>query len=157
MRVTGSSLILSRSIDIDTLNLNCSGLEHLLLWLLQQKSSKLADIPDTLFKGNVDGISESLLEYFRTGKKEDALFEFSKNLRKKAYQVGTARQLLFSDVICAVVRKRVQNSAWNCLPRYSDIPSEQWSDALNKNTFMSELWPAQQLLGEKGMYHIPRF
>jgi len=74
------------------------------------------------------------------------------NLREKAYDIGTPRELLFADVICAIVKKRIENSAWYSLTHYTDIPAEQWSDAIRKRYFIRELWPAQRLLGQQGVF-----
>ncbi len=73
-------------------------------------------------------------------------------MRSKAYSSGTPRELLFADMICAVVRKRIENSVWHSLPRYTEIPKEQWSDAIKKRYFLRELWPSQHLLGKQSVF-----
>ena len=148
----GSSRILARHLNEDHIDLNCLGLESLLLWLLRGNISNYTNVQSELYGEHINDISSSLIEFYRSGSGKDDLFENASKLRRKAYDVGTPRQLLFADVICAIVKKFVDNSAWFCLPQYSDIPVEQWSDVLRKTTFMRELWPAQQLLGEKGAY-----
>lgn len=66
--------------------------------------------------------------------------------------MGTPRQLLLADLIGAVVRLRFENSTWNCLPLYTNIPVTDWTNVIRKDTFIKEFWPAQHLLGEKGVF-----
>jgi superfamily II DNA/RNA helicase len=75
-----------------------------------------------------------------------------KHFRKLAYNNGTPRELLFADVICSLVKKRFENSTWLCLPNYSNLSLDVWHKILQKKSFIRELWPAQHLLGEKGIY-----
>jgi superfamily II DNA/RNA helicase len=51
-------------------------------------------------------------------------------------------------VIAAVLRKKLENSAWKALPSYSGLPRDKWLHALQKDSFIKELWPAQHLLGK---------
>ena len=148
----GSSLVLAKRLGDGCPDLNCLGLGDLLLWLLKGDLSK----PFDGFKGPygkyIGGISQSLTYFFENGNGQDNLFENASYLRKTVYDNGTPRQLLFADIICAVVRNRFKNSTWFCLPQYSGISIDQWLDALHKKTFIRELWPAQHLLGEKGVF-----
>ena len=61
---------------------------------------------------------------------------------------ASPRQLLFGDVIAAVLRKKLQNSSWKALPLYSGLSRDKWLHALQKESFIKELWPAQHLLGK---------
>ncbi len=148
----GSSLVFAKHIGGDCPDLKCLGLEDLLLWLLQVDLSIYFDGSEGLYGEQIDGISKRLIHYFENGNGEDSVFELTSSLRKTAYASGTPRQLLFADVICAIVKKRFKNSTWYSLPRYSDLTAEQWSYALQKKTFVRELWPAQHLLGEHGVF-----
>ncbi|NTU50144.1 MAG: DEAD/DEAH box helicase, partial [Desulfobulbaceae bacterium] len=40
------------------------------------------------------------------------------------------------------------NSVWKALPSYSGLPRDKWLHALQKDSFIKELWPAQHLLGK---------
>ncbi|WP_419588610.1 DEAD/DEAH box helicase, partial [Thiolapillus sp.] len=51
-------------------------------------------------------------------------------------------------MIAAVLRKKLENSAWKALPSYSGLPRDKWLHALQKDSFIKELWPAQHLLGK---------
>jgi superfamily II DNA/RNA helicase len=54
-------------------------------------------------------------------------------------------------VIAAVLRKKLENSVWKALPSYSGLSRDKWLHALQKETFIKELWPAQHLLGKAGV------
>ena len=51
-------------------------------------------------------------------------------------------------MIAAVLRKRLQNSSWKALPLYSGLSSDKWLHALQKESFIKELWPAQHILSK---------
>jgi len=150
--VPGSSRILAAHLNEDHLDLQCLGLERFLLWLLRWNLSTYSDDSGQLYGESINNISKWLVRFYRSGEGRDQLFENALHLRRKAYDLGTPRQLLFADIICAVVKRRFENSAWYSLPTYSEIPVEKWAGVLSKETFMRELWPAQHLLGEKGVY-----
>jgi POLQ-like helicase len=148
----GSSRVLAEQLKDDHLDLQCLGLERFLLWLLQWKLSTYSNGTGEVYKESVNNISKFLVQFYRNNENRDQLFENAKQLRRRAYDLGTPRQLLLADTISAVLKKRFTNSAWYSLPSYSGIPAEQWASALKKDSFMKELWPAQQLLGERGVY-----
>lgn len=147
----GSSKVLATLINDDCPDLGGEGLEDLLLWLLQGDLSTYFDGSEGPFGGYIDSISRWLLEFFEKGTGEDSLFESSNQLRKAIYATSTPRQLLLGDVISAVVRKKQQNSGWQALPHYSDLSRDEWMHVLQKDSFIKELWPAQHLLGQKGI------
>jgi superfamily II DNA/RNA helicase len=148
----GSSRILANRIEDDHLDLECLGLERYLLWLLKLNLSTYSNGTGQDYKEFVDNLSNSLIQFYRNNENRKQLLENAVNLRRKAYDIGTPRQLLLSDIICAVLKKRLENSTWSSIPSYSGIPVEQWADVLRKESFVKELWPAQHLLGEKGIY-----
>lgn len=144
----GSSSVLAKRIDGDCPDLDGDGLEDLLLWLLQADLGTYFDGAEGPFGGLIDGISKWILQFFEDGNGEDNLLDLATKLRDAIYEFGTPRQLLFGDVIAAVLRKKLENSAWKALPLYSGLPRDKWLHALQKDSFIKELWPAQHLLGK---------
>jgi POLQ-like helicase len=65
---------------------------------------------------------------------------------------GTARQLLFADIIGAIINKRYENSSWHCLPKYTGVEVDAWDSILKRDSFVREFWPAQHLLGIHGVF-----
>jgi superfamily II DNA/RNA helicase len=144
----GSASVLAKRIDENCPDLDGDGLEDLLLWLLQADLESYFDGAEGPFGEFLDGISRWLLQFFEDGNGEDNLLDLATKLRSAVYEIGTPRQLLFGDVIAAVLRKKLENSAWKALPSYSELPSDKWLNALKKESFIKELWPAQHLLGK---------
>lgn len=144
----GSSSVLAKRIDGDCPDLDGDGLEDLLLWLLQADLGTYFDGAEGPFGGLIDGISKWILQFFEDGNGEENLLDLATKLRDAVYEFGTPRQLLFGDVIAAVLRKKLENSAWKALPSYSGLPRDKWLHALQKDSFIKELWPAQHLLGQ---------
>lgn len=148
----GSSLVLAKRLGETYADLGCLGLEKLLLWLLQSNLSTYFENSDGPYGKHIDGVSRWMVHYFRHGSDQDEFFEHASNLRRIAYDVGTPRQLLFADVSYAIVKKRFENSTWHCLPQYSGLSVDQWKPALQKETFIRELWPGQHLLGKQSVF-----
>lgn len=144
----GSASVLAKRIDGDCPDLDGDGLEDLLLWLLQADLRTYFDETEGPFGGFIDGISKWILQFFEDGNGEENLLDLATKLRTAVYEFGTPRQLLFGDVIAAVLRKKLENSAWKALPSYSGLPRDKWLHALQKDSFIKELWPAQHLLGK---------
>ena len=144
----GSASVLAKRIDGDCPDLDGDGLEDLLLWLLQADLGTYFDGAEGPFGGFIDGISKWTLQFFEDGNSEEKLLDLATNLRDAVYEFGMPRQLLFGDVIAAVLRKKLENSAWKALPLYSGLPRDKWLHALQKDSFIKELWPAQHLLGQ---------
>ena len=144
----GSASVLAKRIDGDCPDLDGDALEDLLLWLLQADMRTYFDETEGPFGGFIDGISKWILQFFEDGNGEENLLDLATKLRDAVYEFGTPRQLLFGDMIAAVLRKKLENSAWKALPSYSGLPRDKWLHALQKDSFIKELWPAQHLLGK---------
>jgi superfamily II DNA/RNA helicase len=143
----GSASVLAKRIHGECPDLDGDGLEDLLLWLLQADLETYFDGTEGPFGRFIDGISKWIIQFFENGTGEDNLLDLATILREAVYEFGTPRQLLFGDVIAAVLRKKLENSAWKALPSYSGLPRDKWLHALQKESFIKELWPAQHLLG----------
>ena len=131
-------------------DLNCEGLEYLLLWLLQSDSRKTSwqDLSGR-FATLLNPIPPHVTHYYLEGAGDKELISLSRKLRKEMYRSGTPRQLLFGDIIGAVLRKKITNSSWNALPDYSKLSRNEWKSVIQKKDFIAELWPAQHLLGQQ--------
>lgn len=151
--VPGSSLVLAKQVPTATPDLDGDGLERLLHWLLLGARSKFTSVTSGVFTKNINDCVATLASYY-AGEVGDEKCEASASaLRTAGYNFGSPRQLLFADICAALIHLRIQNSARRCLPLYSKLPLSKWEDALKKGGFLQELWPSQQLLGEKGVYN----
>ena len=137
-----------RAIDLDA-----SGLEQLLWWLLRGDcSSAIEEVASPRYSEWIRRVSRGLQAFYALdGQDERELSAAAVSLREAAYRDGTSRELLFADACCAIVSRRVEHSARRSLPQYSGLPLETWRPALERRFFVQELWPAQRLLGRRGV------
>jgi len=147
----GSASVLVKNISRNSLDLGGGGLEYLLHWMLHPDLAIDFNVSKGPYSNLITEISHKLIHYFQSGTDENKLIELANELRKKTYESGTPRELLFGDVIVAVLKNKIRNSTWKALPKYSELPTEKWRSALQKKSFISEFWPAQHLLGEEGV------
>lgn len=147
----GSALVLGRRVGSETVDLGGEGLEDLLRWLLLGDFSQPVAGADRVYGAFIGEISSFLRRYFAEGQDGDNLLALCDGLRRSAYATGTPRQLLLADIVRSVVRKKFANSSWHAVPEYTALSRDLWMTALQKPTFMRELWPAQHLLGRSGV------
>jgi hypothetical protein len=148
----GSATVLSKSLPYNPQPLTPTFLEGLLIWILKDDYDEaLYRQEDSYLTQSIDEISEAYRGYFDLSVSELRLIELATQLRQRVYEYGNDRELLFVDVIVALVLRKISNSSITCLPLYTAIPLEQWLVAINRPTFIREFWPAQRLLGEKGV------
>ncbi|HDR3523501.1 TPA: DEAD/DEAH box helicase [Bacillus pacificus] len=148
----GSSLVLVKRIEMNKLNLECSDLDTLLARLLIGNFTPCYVEESGTYAMNIIDISINLSIFYETGGNEQHIYKLISDLRGEAYKFGSPRELLFADVIGAVIRKRIENSSRKCLPKYSGISVENWEAILQNKNFIQEFWPAQHLLGETGVF-----
>lgn len=150
----GSSNILAERIANQGINLGAYGLENLLTWLLLIKDfpTPLADFIESPFKEILIQIRTIFIEFYTSGNHAEDVIGFANQLRGITYALGSPRELLLADLIGAIIRKRIDNSTWICLPKYTGLPLSEWTDIVKKSTFIKEFWPAQHLLGEQGVF-----
>lgn len=148
----GSSMILANEINNENLDLDCDGIEKLLLWLLQGNFGAPLEIQSENLSEKIREIYQGMVSFASDGIGEEELFNKCLVLRKQIYKNGTPRQLLIVDSIYSVVKKKYENSTWYSLPLYSNLTKDQWSPILKKDGFIKELWPAQHLLGKEDIY-----
>lgn len=146
----GSSFVLAKKL-VSTYNDDI--VENFLRWLLNAKWTE----PLTgagAFSEKIYALAAEISNHFIRGFPDaSALHKSFSALRKTVYQWGTARNLLFTDLVVAVAAMRVEASSWELLPRYTDLPASMWATALQHTHFPKELWPSQVLLGMSGIYN----
>ena len=149
----GSSIVLTNRLNAKGLDLNCNGLEQLLLWILRNNTDTYFKESNNLYGKLISHIFLTFIDFSKNGTSSAELNEECQELRQLAYNFGTPRELLFADIISAVFKKRVANSVWTSLPQYTGLSDEAWADVFKKDGFIKELWPAQILLGEQGVFN----
>jgi hypothetical protein len=81
----------------------------------------------------------------------DAVFGPAASIRKDAYESGDGRELLYADLIAAIISKKVDASAVTILPEASGVDIDSWRPFLSRDGFPRELWPSQQRICEAGV------
>lgn len=148
----GSASVLAYRIRSHSQKLDSEGLEDLLIWLLQNNFNNSVNFEDSAYLSFLEDIVTNLKLFHLEGNNEDIVLGTLNSLSEHVYSLGTDRQLLFADIIKSVVYKQLYNSSWNCLKRYSELDINQWRDTVSKTSFIREFWPAQKILGEKGVF-----
>ncbi|MDR1895287.1 MAG: DEAD/DEAH box helicase [Prevotellaceae bacterium] len=145
----GNAIVLARKLQNNCPDLDTDGLSILLLWLLQFPKSNIDIVESQIYGEFVPVIKKLFSEFIADGMETNELFKVLNQFRKKAYDSGSARQLLFADIISAIVKRKYQNSCWVRLPLYSDLSKETWESTIKRISFIKEIWPSQKLIGEK--------
>lgn len=149
----GSASVLSKGLSYDSELLTSTFIEGLLIWLLKSDyAENWYRVENSYLTDSIDNVGETFRAYFELVVAPTDILDAAKKLRSEVYRYGTDRELLIVDVIFAVIRRKIGNSSIKCLPLYSSLTFLQWLETLNKPRFIKEFWPAQKLLGEKGVF-----
>lgn len=148
----GSSLVLANELDYNLESLTPSYIEGILVWLLKSDIEKLwYRFEKNSLTPKLDLFADTFKGYFRQQNDKADFTQIAQDLRAEIYLSGNDREVLFVDVMVSLALRKIENSSLNCLPKYTGIPVGEWQSALDKPTFIKEFWPAQKLLGEKGV------
>ena len=148
----GSSLVMARKLSEYAPDYTESSLQKFLKWLLQSNWKKYVHHDSEYYCTHTNKISELLAFHFYNGENVNSIIKELKKFRNKIYNNGSSVELLYTDIIVAIVKLRLAYSSWNTLPEFSNIPKEQWQDTIKKPHFPKELWPSQIKIGEKGIF-----
>ncbi|MDF1690613.1 MAG: DEAD/DEAH box helicase [Cycloclasticus sp.] len=150
----GSTSVLARRLGNSRVPLTEVGLEFLLEWLLVNDfNNQLHVIQGTYATDIIAKIKTNLVVFYQPNiEAAEVLEELASTLRRIFHERGTDRELLFVDIINTVLLRRISNSTIKLLPEYTKLSIETWLPVLGKSSFINELWPAQKLLGEQGVF-----
>ncbi len=147
----GSAKVLIK--DIDKLDLESSGIENLILTVLKKKIVNVKDLyANTLYEEAISFLYMNLAIYFESGEGSKKIKDMALKIKNIAHKVGSSRELLLADLLTAIVMMYLKNSVWNSLPNLSGIEISKWKNYLTTDNAIKELWPAQLLIGEKGIF-----
>ena len=144
-----SKVMMSIMPDLTNFEFYASGLEKIIMWML-----------DTGYKFDINSIDEKYREYiiqlinyhnvfFDCGNPKEVKFD---EFKRYVYRYGNDREILFIDIILAILKKKIYNSCINLMPLYSEIDKNEWIATFKSNVLMKEMWASQILLGEKGIF-----
>jgi len=148
-RRPGSSLVLARRLTEAATD---PAVDKLLRWTLQSRWANGPSDTHVLFGSALGDVARLLASHFLDGSNVDELRISLIALRRRAYAGASARDLLFIDIISAIIRMRVAASAWMTLPGFTGVTADRWATAIRRPEFPKELWPSQMLLGQAGLF-----
>lgn len=148
----GSSIVLAKSLPYNTDLLTDTNLEGLLIWILKSDFDEdWYRVEKTYLTQAIDDVGYATRRFFSLSDNAENFKQVIQVLRHEVYEKGSDRELLFVDIISSILLRKIENSSINCLPKYTQIPLEQWVNVITKPKFVQEFWPAQRLLGEQGV------
>jgi hypothetical protein len=148
----GSSIVLAKSLPYNTELLTDTNLEGILIWVLKSDFDKdWYRVEKTYLTQAIDNVGYATRGFFSLCVDAQSFKQAIQVLRHEVYDKGSDRELLFADIISSILLRKIENSAINCLPKYTKIPIEQWVNVITKPKFIQEFWPAQRLLGDQGV------
>ncbi|SBS28927.1 ski2-like helicase [Marinomonas spartinae] len=148
----GSSIVLAKSLPYNTDLLTDTNLEGVLIWILKSDFDEdWYRVEKTYLTQAIDNVGYATRRFFSLSDNADNFKQAIQVLRHEVYEKGSDRELLFVDIISSILLRKIENSSINCLPKYTQIPIEQWINVITKPKFVQEFWPAQRLLGEQGV------
>lgn len=141
----GSSKVLADRVP-ENIELNVSQIDFVLSQILKDKEEVEYVCDNNLLSKVVDS--------YNNFQSNGISFDYNSliQLKEDIYHKGTDREILFCDVLVAVIYLKIHNSSYQLLPEYTNIKREVWVDILRKGTLIKELWQSQQQLGETGIF-----
>jgi replicative superfamily II helicase len=150
----GSSSVLAQRLAGTRKSLTLSGLEYLLEWLLLNDIDRdIFSVSETFATRYIEEIKKEFINFYQLVEESSTnLMQLVNSLRQHCYDRGNDRELFLADIIRTILLKRISSSTISLLPKYTELEIETWRPILTKKSFIKEFWPAQQLLGEQGVF-----
>ena len=151
----GSSSVLSQQLDYGSRQTpyTDSGLEFFLEWLLKGDIKTQVTVIDSPYIASITSIIKTLGDFYELSMNSaNIMKQLIEEFRLLCHNHGTDRELLFADIICTILLRKISNSPITLLPKYTNLNLDLWLPALKKDRFIKEFWPAQKLLGEQGVF-----
>ncbi|UTY33502.1 DEAD/DEAH box helicase [Treponema putidum] len=144
-----SKVMMSIMPDLYDFEFSASGLENVIMWLLDNNHEFKIDSIDEKYRSYITQLIEYYNVFFDCKKTNNTNFN---DFRSYVYKLGNDREILFTDIILAILKKKIYNSCINLMPLYSGLDKDNWISTFKNNAMMKEMWSSQLLLGEKGIF-----
>lgn len=145
----GSSAVIVRHMDPPVPEM-AGGLCLLLYNILQNKFAAIG--VQHAHQGRTALLLNALSSFFRLEGDAQSVVTATDELRSYFRAKGSARELLYADVIGAVCVLKLRNAARTILPSASELEPDLWRPVLTRPRFPVELWPAQQRIANAGLF-----
>ncbi len=137
---------------LQDLDLDASGIERVIIGILRKEDIAIDNIDDSPISEKAKDIRDNLNIFFRTGTRSDELRIDCADLYNLAIQTGHDRELFLATLLNDILNKYLNQSVWATLPEFSRLPRDTWASYNQKNGSIKELWPAQMILGQHGVF-----
>lgn len=148
----GSSLVLVKNINVETLDLSQNKLDILLYHLLKNSSS--IENSQSLNPDSNEYIIEFVRQYNELMTRGISIDRnFINAFRKSIYNTNDYRDIFLVDALLAIFVLKINHSIFEMLPKSSNIPLEHLIKIVNSEHFVRELWPSQRYMCEMGLFN----
>lgn len=147
----GSSIVLIKNINIETLDLSHHKLDVLIYHLL--KNSTNIEMSYELNPDDNEYITEFVRQYNKLMTRGISIDRrFINAFRESIYNTNDYRDIFLIDALLAIFILKISHSIFEMLPKGSNIPLEHLIEIVNGGHFVRELWPSQRYMCEMGLF-----
>lgn len=144
----GSAKVLIAQINNSRLSHSIS---RLLVMLLKHILLQATISTDVLEVKESKAFASAIKHYFANGDRQEEIIEVLDSLRDTVYIGNNISDIYYFDILYAITKKIIDDSAWKLLPLYSELEANIWKEYLSAYKSISILWPAQKIIGEYGV------
>lgn len=144
-----SKVMMSIMPDLSNFEFSASGLENVIMLMLDNNHKFDIGNIDEKYRKYIAQLVDYYNMFFDCKNPNNSNFD---DFRSCVYKLGNDREILFTDIILAILKKKIYNSCINLMPLYSEIDKNEWIATFKSNVLMKEMWASQILLGEKGIF-----
>lgn len=144
-----SKVMMSVMPDLANFKFSASGLEKVIMWMLDNNYEFDINCIDEKYRSYITQLVNYHNVFFDCEKPEEVEFN---EFKSYVYRYGNDREILFIDIILAILKKKIYNSCIHLMPLYSDIDKKEWIATFKSNVMMKEMWASQILLGKEGIF-----
>ncbi len=148
----GSSNVLAKKIDLQTLNLSYNGLDILLYNLLNNNIN--IENNQTTNPFNNHSVSLFILQYNKLMTEGINIdYDMINSFREYIYNQRDFRDIFLIDALLALFILKAEYSIFSMLPMHSPISKKKLVEIVSTNHFVRELWPSQRMMCEYGLFN----
>lgn len=144
-----SKVMMSIMPDLSNFEFSASGLENVIMWMLDNNHKFDVGKIDGKYRNYIVQLVDYYNMFFDCKNPNNSNFD---DFRSYVYKLGNDREILFTDIILAILKKKIYNSCINLMPLYSGIDKSDWISTFKNNALMKEMWSSQILLGKEGIF-----
>lgn len=147
----GSSMVLVKNINVESLDLSKHKLDILLYYLL--KNTPHIEYSKMLVSNDNEYILEFVRQYNELMSRGIAIDRtFIKRFRENIYETNDFRDIFLVDALLAIFILKANHSIFEMLPKGSYISTDKLVEIVNSGHFVRELWPSQRYMCELGLF-----